>query len=232
MIRISGLVSGYGKIRIVRGVDIEIEKGKIASLIGRNGVGKSTFMKTIMGEIRPMLGQIYFRGDDFTKKSAYLRAAAGIVFVEQGHGIFPQLTVEENLKMGIRKRRGRRNGELNIAYEYFPVLDERRLQSAGSLSGGERAMVSIARMLVGRPEIVLLDEPSEGVQPNIVRQIGEIIMRSSREMGLTVLMVEQNVRLIQQVSQRCYAMDKGRIVGTLSREELLDNSIVQSYLKL
>jgi branched-chain amino acid transport system ATP-binding protein len=232
MIAASGLVSGYGKVEIVRGVDIRIEKGQIVSLIGRNGVGKSTFMKTIMGSIRPMSGTIYINGIDFTSQPAYLRPIAGVGFVEQGHGIFPLLTVEENLRVGLTTKKAQRHGNLSIAYDYFPVLGERRFQNAGSLSGGERAMVSIARMLVGKPEIILLDEPSEGVQPNVVHQIGEIIMRSSKEMHLTILMVEQNVKLIQQVSERCYVMDKGRITGMLLREELVNDEIVQAFLRI
>lgn len=230
MLKTEGLVSGYGKVEIVRGVDMEIEAGEIVSLIGRNGVGKSTFMKTVMGAIRPMAGRIFYNGEEFTKKKVYTRALVGIGYVEQGHGIFPTLTVEENLKMGLNINNKRKTGKLDLGYEYFPKMAERKDQKAGTLSGGEQAMLSIARVLVGEPNIILLDEPSEGVQPNVVEQIGEILIKLNEDRGITILLVEQHLKLIQQISQRCLAMDKGRIVGSLTRDELTDNKVITSYL--
>ena len=230
MLKVQGLVSGYGKVQIIRGVDIEISSGEIVSIIGRNGVGKTTLMKTIMGAIRPMAGKIEIDGKDFTKKPIYTRAADGVGYVEQGHGIFPALTVEENLKIGLGINNMKKSKDLSIAHEYFPILLSRSKQKAGTLSGGEQAMLSIARVLVAKPRIILLDEPSEGVQPNVVTQIGEIISKFSREMNITILLVEQHLKLIQSISQRAYALDKGVIVGNLTREELLDNDTVASYL--
>ena len=230
MLKVQGLVSGYGKVQIIRGVDIEISSGEIVSIIGRNGVGKTTLMKTIMGAIRPMAGKIEIDGKDFTKKPIYTRAADGVGYVEQGHGIFPALTVEENLKIGLGINNMKKSKDLSIAHEYFPILLSRSKQKAGTLSGGEQAMLSIARVLVAKPRIILLDEPSEGVQPNVVNQIGEIISKFSREMNITILLVEQHLKLIQSISQRAYALDKGVIVGNLTREELLDNDTVASYL--
>ncbi|MBC8584515.1 ABC transporter ATP-binding protein [Youxingia wuxianensis] len=230
MLKVQGLVSGYGKVQIIRGVDIEISSGEIVSIIGRNGVGKTTLMKTIMGAIRPMAGKIEIDGKDFTKKPIYTRAADGVGYVEQGHGIFPALTVEENLKIGLGINNMKKSKDLSIAHEYFPILLSRSKQKAGTLSGGEQAMLSIARVLVAKPRIILLDEPSEGVQPNVVNQIGEIISKFSKEMNITILLVEQHLKLIQSISQRAYALDKGVIVGNLTREELLDNDTVASYL--
>ena len=230
MLKVQGLVSGYGKVQIIRGVDIEISSGEIVSIIGRNGVGKTTLMKTIMGAIRPMAGKIEIDGKDYTKKPIYTRAADGVGYVEQGHGIFPALTVEENLKIGLGINNMKKSKDLSIAHEYFPILLSRSKQKAGTLSGGEQAMLSIARVLVAKPRIILLDEPSEGVQPNVVNQIGEIISKFSKEMNITILLVEQHLKLIQSISQRAYALDKGVIVGNLTREELLDNDTVASYL--
>lgn len=230
MLKVEGLESGYGKVKIIRGIDMHVKNGEIISIIGRNGVGKTTFMKTVMGLIRPMQGSIWYKNKDFTKQLVHTRASAGIGYVEQGHGIFPDLTVEENMLMGLNIHNRKKNGKLDVGYEYFPKMKERRDQKAGTLSGGEQAMLSIARVLVGEPDIIILDEPSEGVQPNIVSQIGDICLELNERLGITVLLVEQHLRLIQQISQRCLAMDKGRIVGELTREQLTDNKIITSYL--
>jgi ABC-type branched-subunit amino acid transport system ATPase component len=230
MLKVEGIVSGYNNVKIIRGVNMHVAKGEIVSLIGRNGVGKSTFMKTVMGAIRPMQGSIYYLNEDITKKPVHTRAGAGIGYVEQGHGIFPNLTVEENMLMGLNIHNRKKSGILDVGYEYFPKMKERHHQKAGTLSGGEQAMLSIARVLVGEPDIILLDEPSEGVQPNIVDQLGDILLELNERLGITVLLVEQHLKLIQQISQRCLAMDKGQIVGELTREQLSDNTTITSYL--
>lgn len=230
MLNVSGLESGYDGIAIIRDMNIEIEKGEVVSIIGRNGVGKSTFMKAVIGLNKSYAGDVRFLDREVSKLPAYDRAALGMGYVPQGHGVFPQLTVEENLRVGGLINSTIKNGKYDMVYEYFPRLAERRKQKAGTMSGGEQAMLAIGRVLIGRPEIILLDEPSEGVQPNIVNQIGDIINRIAKELGLTVLLVEQHMGLIQQVSQRGYVMDKGTIVAKLSRDELLDNAVIKSYL--
>lgn len=232
MLKLEQVVSGYGKVEIVHGVTLAVKKGEVVSLIGRNGVGKTTLMKTIMGAIGLTGGKILINGQDYGQKPVYARAGEGIAFVEQGHGIFPELMVEENLRIGLGKHIMRPNDDLRIAYDYFSILSERRRQRASTLSGGEQAMLSIARALVGRPEMILLDEPSEGVQPNVVQQMGEIILKSSKEMNITILIVEQHLKLIQQISDRAYAMDKGVIEGELTREQLLDYNHLSSYLSV
>lgn len=230
MLKVNQLGSGYGRISIIRDISFEIKQGEIVSVIGRNGVGKSTLMKTLIGLIDSKTGSIYFDGKDITKMSAHDRAQAGIGYVPQGHGVFPLLSVEENLKMGTQINKKETEKSLDIAYEYFPRLNERRTQKAGTLSGGEQAMLSIARALVGRPKLILLDEPSEGIQPNLAQQIGEIVHRCSKEMNITVLLCEQHMGLIQQASDRCYAIDKGIIVGTLEGDEIKDYDKLKRYL--
>lgn len=233
MLKTENLVSGYEKVMILHGVNIELNEGEIVSVIGRNGVGKSTLMKTLIGLIKTSEGKIIYEDQDITKKKSYERAWKGIGYVPQGHMVFPRLTVEENLMMGenINPIKGKKP-DYELIYEYFPRLKERRTQMAGTMSGGEQAMLSIGRVLTGNLKVMLLDEPSEGVQPNIVEQIGEIIVRINKELGITVLLVEQHIGLIQQVSQRCYAMDKGTIQSVLTREELMDYDAIKKYLSV
>lgn len=232
MLQIKNVTSGYGEIEIIRDISFEIGKGEIVSVIGRNGVGKSTLMQTIIGLILCRSGTICYEGKDVTRLKAYERAQAGIGYVPQGHGVFPLLSVEENLKMGTMINQSEAQKSLDIAYDYFPRLNERRTQKAGTLSGGEQAMLSIARALVGKPKLMLLDEPSEGIQPSLVLEIGEIVERCSRDLGLTVLLCEQHIGLIQQISQKCYAIDKGSVVGVVEGEDIKDYSKLKNYLSV
>lgn len=233
MLNVEGLKSGYQRVQILHGVTLNIDEGEIVSVIGRNGVGKSTFMKTVIGIIPAAEGKIFFQNEDISRQKAHLRAKLGIGYVPQGHGIFPFLSVEENLKMG-RMIAPSPSGEdrMEHVYHYFPKLKDRRRQLAGTMSGGEQAMLSIGRVLVGNPSLLLLDEPSEGVQPNIVELMGEIVKQISEEMKLTVLMVEQHMGLMQQISQRAYVMNKGIITHSLSRAELTDSQAIQQYLSI
>ncbi len=231
MLNVKNVNSGYGKTQIINGVSFDVKPGEIVSIIGRNGVGKSTLMKTLIGLNKLNGGEIIFDGTGISNKKAYQRARAGMGYVEQGHGILPGLSVEENIKMGMDiNSKGMVKERFDQVYEYFPRLAERKKQVAGTMSGGEQAMLSIARVLVGKPKIILLDEPSEGVQPNIVNKIGDIVELISREMNLTVLLVEQHMGLIQQVSQRSYVMDKGALITELTKEQVNDNSTIKQYL--
>lgn len=227
---ISNLYAGYGAGYILQGVNLEIKEGEIVAAIGRNGVGKTTLIKAIIGLIKAETGSIIFQGDEVTRLSADKRARRGIGYIPQGREIFPDLTVEENLRMGELVNEKKEKLLYDLIYEYFPILKDRRFQQGGTLSGGQQQMLAIGRALVGNPHLLLLDEPSEGIQPNIIQQIGQVLVRVNQETGLTIFIVEQNVGLIESMAQRSYVMDKGKIVTTLSRDELTDRQVVLKYL--
>ena len=230
LLSVQNLFAGYGSGDILQGVNLEILPGEMVATIGRNGVGKSTLMKTIIGLLSTRTGSIYLRGESVTQLRADQRAALGIGYVPQGREIFPELTVEENLMMGETINRAKRTLRYDLVYEYFPILRERRRQVAGTFSGGQQQMLAIGRALVGHPSLLLLDEPSLGIQPNIILEIGQALVRLNREEELTILLVEQNMRLIEHVAIRAYAMDKGRIIASLTREMLQERDALVEYL--
>jgi branched-chain amino acid transport system ATP-binding protein len=232
LLEVQNIWAGYGSGDILQGVTLRIERGEIVATIGRNGVGKSTLMKTIIGILPVNRGDVYLKGETITGLGAEHRAWCGIGYVPQGREIFPELTVEENLLMGETINARKQRPRYDLVYEYFPVLQERRRQSAGTFSGGQQQMLAIGRALIGRPELLLLDEPSMGIQPNIIQEIGRALVKLNQEEGLTILLVEQNTGLIAQVAHRAYAMDKGRIVATLSQEKLADRNALVQYLAL
>lgn len=230
VLEVRDLRVGYGSGDILQGVTLHINGGEIVATIGRNGVGKSTLMKAIIGILPPAAGMISLKGEAITHLRSDQRAARGIGYVPQGREIFPELTVEENLLMGETINRAKQLPRYDLVYEYFPILKDRRRQPAGTFSGGQQQMLAIGRALVGRPDLLLMDEPSMGIQPSIIQEIGRALLRLNREEGLTVMLVEQNTGLIAQVAHRAYAMDKGRIVATLDRDALVERSTLEQYL--
>lgn len=227
LLDIASVFAGYGSGDILQGVSLQIAAGEIVAVIGRNGVGKSTLMKTVIGLLPARTGVVSFAGSPITGLRADQRAALGMGYVPQGRDVFPELTVEENLMMGETINRAKASPRYDLVYEYFPILRERRRQAAGTFSGGQQQMLAIGRALVGHPELLLLDEPSLGIQPSIVHEIGETLLRLNREEALTILLVEQNTRLIEHVAMRAYAMDKGRIVANLARDALTRDALVE-----
>ncbi len=215
VLEIRGLQAGYGATPILQGVDLSVGKGEIVALIGRNGVGKTTTMRCLMGLLRTRGGGIRFLGRDIETLTSDARARLGIGYVPQGREVFPRMTVAENLMVGelIGGPRGRKQPEL--VYQYFPRLAERRDQLAGTMSGGEQQQLAIGRALVGNPALMLLDEPSEGIQPSIVQLICDVLRAIRRDLGTTILFVEQNLDTILDVGERAYVMEKGRIVGRI-----------------
>ena len=233
MLDVAQITAGYGRTMIVRDVSLAIATGEIVAIVGRNGVGKTTLMKAIIGLLPLARGTIAFAGANISTVPANVRAQSGIGYFPQGRGIFPGLTVEENLEMGelINARAsGPRALSKDIAFQYFPRLAERRAQRAGTLSGGEQAMLSIGRVLVGQPTLMLLDEPSEGLQPNLVQQIGDDIKRINAELGTTVLFVEQNIELVMNLAQRGYVMDKGQVSAALTASEVSNQDVLIRHL--
>ena len=230
LLSLQNLVGGYGSGDILQGITLEIWPGEMVATIGRNGVGKSTLMKAIIGLLPIRRGSIYLRGESITRLRADQRATLGIGYVPQGREIFPELTVEENLMLGETINDAKSALRYDLVYEYFPILRERRRQVAGTFSGGQQQMLAIGRALVGAPTLLLLDEPSLGIQPSIIQEIGEALVRLNREEEITILLVEQNMRLIEHVAVRAYAMDKGRILASLTREMLKGPDALTEYL--
>ncbi len=215
VLEVSELWASYGATPILQGVDMTINKGEIVGLIGRNGVGKTTTMRCLIGLLRSTSGWIRLNGDDVTALPADALARLGIGYIPQGREVFPRMTVAENLEVGklIGGPRGLKKPDL--VYDYFPRLKERRNQIAGTMSGGEQQQLAIGRVLIGNPSLMLLDEPSEGVQPNIVQMICDALKSIRKELGTTILFVEQNLDTILAISERCYVMEKGRIVASI-----------------
>ena len=231
VLEVSGLWANYGATPILQGVDMTINKGEIVGLIGRNGVGKTTTMRCLIGLMRATSGWIRLNGQDVTGYSSDAMARAGIGYIPQGREVFTRMTVAENLEVGklIGGPRGLKKPDL--VYDYFPRLKERRTQVAGTMSGGEQQQLAIGRVLIGNPALMLLDEPSEGVQPNIVQMICEALKSIRRELGTTILFVEQNLDTILAISERCYVMEKGRIVAGIE-PGMVSAESVRSHLMI
>jgi branched-chain amino acid transport system ATP-binding protein/urea transport system ATP-binding protein len=231
MLTIEGLEAGYRGSRVLNGLDLEVAEGGIAALLGRNGMGKTTLMRTLMGLLPPAAGRVLFEGRDIAGLRPFEIANLGIAYVPQGREIFADFTVEQNLGLGLVGRPGHRGAVPDSAYRRFPILAERRGQRAGTLSGGEQQQLALARALVGRPRLLLLDEPSEGIQPSIVLEIAETLKQIAAEEKLTVLLVEQNVEMVLSLAADCAFIENGRIVARHAAAELArEREILHRYL--
>jgi branched-chain amino acid transport system ATP-binding protein len=223
------LRSGYGGKPVLQGIDMDVREGEIVAVIGRNGVGKSTLMKTLIGLLPPTEGNVVFKGEDVSAMVAHRRARLGIGYVPQGRDVFPRMSVEENLKVGESIAKASADDYARV-YATFPILAERRRQQAGTMSGGQQQQLAIGRVMIANPSLILLDEPSEGIQPSIVQDIARTIVDLNKRTEVTVIVVEQNLDMIRAMAQRCYVMDKGRIVAALTPEDLDDRDVVRKHL--
>ncbi|WOI58060.1 ABC transporter ATP-binding protein [Palleronia sp. LCG004] len=232
LLKVGGLTSGYGSETVLQGVDLEIGPGELVAVIGRNGVGKSTLMKTLTGLLKVRSGTIQLDGRDVSGDGADSRARAGIGYIPQGREVFPELTIRENLVVGETAGRGRARPDYDRVYKSFPILKERARQRAGTLSGGQQQQLAIARAMMGDPKLMLLDEPSEGIQPSIIKDIARNMRALNAETGVAVLLVEQNLDLIVTLADRGYVMEKGRVVAELDGEAIRDRASVRKHLTI
>jgi branched-chain amino acid transport system ATP-binding protein len=230
MLSVADVHVAYGRTPALMGPSLTVGAGEIVSIIGRNGVGKTTLLKTIIGLLRVTSGSIHLDGQDVTALPAHERARRGLGYVPQGRMIFAGLTVEENLLIGADLNRVSGRALIEEVLTEFPLLRARYQQRGDTLSGGEQQMLALGRALAGGPRVLLLDEPSEGIQPSIVQEIGAKIASISRARGLGIVLVEQNIEFAAALAQRVYVMEKGRIAREIAPENVMDEDIVRDYL--
>jgi branched-chain amino acid transport system ATP-binding protein len=233
MLEVKNLVSGYGKSEVIRGISLEVKEGQVVTIIGPNGAGKTTFFRTIFGFLPARQGEILFENEDLTKYTPTVRVQKGIAMVPQGRNVFPFLTVLENLKLGAYTRFNQKDVQegIDLAYSLFPVLKERSDQQAGTLSGGEQQMLVIARALMSQPKFLMLDEPSLGIAPFLIKEIFRTIKAINEEQKTTIFLVEQNASIALRAAEWGYVMEGGQIHMSGSTQELLnDDRVKGAYL--
>ena len=230
MLEIENLTACYGESNIIPGLTLSVPDKEIVCLVGRNGVGKSTTLKSIMGLVKTPQGSIKLAGEEIISKKTYERAALGIGYVPQGRDIFPQLTVQENLELGLEVNKGKGTIGEEI-FELFPIIKEFLHRKGGNLSGGQQQQLAIARALVSHPKLLILDEPTEGIQPSVIENIASAIEKVNKQLGITVLIVEQYLDFVLGVSNRYYVLDKGEIcLSGLTKEA--DAALIQSKMSI
>lgn len=233
MLKVEGLNAGYGPVNILWDVSIQVEEGEVTAILGSNGAGKTTMVRAITGMLKPTSGSVMFNGDELAKKSSRYILDHGIVQVPEGRQLFTEMTVLENLEMGAFNKETKAHFQENLrrSYEWFPKLEERSKQAAGTLSGGEQQMVAVARAIIGMPKLLILDEPSLGLAPNIVDDILEVASTLAKEEGLSVLLVEQDITKALACANRGYVVENGRIAleGTAAALEA-DEYVKKAYL--
>ena len=229
MLTIAGLNQYYGQSHTLWDIGIEIRKNSCTCVLGRNGVGKTTLMQCLMGLAPNTSGEIWFDGEDLTKLETEKRAPMGIAYIPQGRQIFAQLSVEENIRTGFFASRARHNKVPDAIYDLFPVLREMSHRRGGDLSGGQQQQLAIARALVLDPTVLIMDEPAEGIQPTIVKEIGDVITQLNQERNITVVLVEQKLPFARRVGSQFVILDRGRLMAHGSMPEL-DDALVEKYL--
>ncbi len=231
ILQLLNVESAYGPIKAIRGVSLKVRKGEIATVLGSNGAGKTTILKTISGIIDPRKGSIEFKGQNITAKDPAFIVQQGLSHVPEGREVFPLLSVHDNLLMGAYTRKDRDGvaRDMETVYAYFPILRERTSQEAGLLSGGQQQMLAISRAIMAAPELILLDEPSLGLSPKLTKEIFEIVVRINRERGTTILLVEQNANMALNASDYGYVLENGRIVLEDSCDRLREKEDIKEF---
>jgi ABC-type branched-subunit amino acid transport system ATPase component len=229
---VENLHSGYGDIKVIRGVSFRLADDQILGVLGRNGMGKSTLIRSLAGLLPAREGTIRLHDEDITRLRPHERARRGITTVVQGRGIFPRLSVRENLEMGRIAGGGRKRSRLDQVIAYFPRLGERLEQPAGTMSGGEQQMLAIGRGLMTCPTLMLLDEPSDGIMPVLVQQIASVLVQINRNERMAIVIVEQNVPMVFAMTDRCIIIEKGRIVAEGSRGDVSRSEVMREYLAI
>ena len=234
ILEVRDLASGYGEVQVLWGARLSLEAGKLTCLVGGNGVGKTTLLRTVMGQLRPLAGSVWFEGRDVSRLPAYAKADMGLVLVPEGRQLFTQMTVAENLEMGATSRRGRPHVKRNLerVFELFPRLKERRDQKAGTMSGGEQQMLAVARGIMAEPKVLMIDELSLGLSPVLTLQLFQNL-KQLKQTGLTILLVEQNVQMALAVADYGYVLAQGRTeLEGAARQLASDQHVKAAYLGL
>jgi branched-chain amino acid transport system ATP-binding protein/urea transport system ATP-binding protein len=234
MLSVRDLKAGYIRgAPVLKGLDLDLARGDCIALMGRNGMGKTTFVKALMGVLPEIAGSIRFLDQEIVSLAPYQISNAGIAYVPQGREIFPDFTVEQNLTMGRIGKPKQQNESFDFIYEYFPILAERHKQLGGTMSGGQQQQLAIARALVGRPDLLLLDEPSEGIQPSIVQELAAILRRIVEQEKMTVIVVEQNLDLVRRLAHHVHFIENGLIKSRVAVDEIKKNpAIISRYLSV
>jgi len=227
MLKVDGLSFAYGEVSVLRDVTLSVPKGQIVCVMGRNGVGKTTLMNNIIGLLKPKQGSIQIEEQEMSELPAHKRIRHGLGYVPQGRMIFPKLTVIENLKVGLSARSDGKKSIPDIVFDMFPILKEMSGRRGGDLSGGQQQQLSIGRALVGNPRLLILDEPTEGIQPNIIQAIGDVLTKLVKERNMTILMVEQYLEFVREFGRHFYIMNRGQIVADGTTEELSTDMVRQ-----
>lgn len=229
MLAVSNLYAGYGSIPVLHDISLHINAGESVGILGHNGMGKTTLLRTLVGALRATSGAVVLHGQDVTSSEPHYRAKLGMAYVPQGREIFPSLSAMDNLRMGLVKTGESSLDSIEVLLEDFPRLKPLLERAGGSLSGGEQQLLALARALAGKPQLLLLDEPTEGIQPSIIEEIAETLASLRDRMKLTIILVEQNLEFIAAVSQRVLVIKRGQVGGEIPREHLGDIEVMSQY---
>ena len=232
LLKVKGLMAGYGKVPVLHGINLEVGEGEILGVLGHNGMGKTTLLKTLMGIVPATGGQVIFDGEDLSEMKSSGRASMGLGYVPQGRGIFPNLSVQDNLRMGVAAHDMDEVDAIERVLADFPRLERLMDRDGGALSGGEQQLLALARCLISEPDLIFLDEPTEGIQPSIIDEIIELLQSLNKRSGIAIVLVEQSLDFITALSERVLLIQKGTITGEISGSEASDPALIEEFTGL